>query len=544
MKQLLKNSILPAAVLAMALPASPAPAQETATSFGETLDVRVVNVEAVVTERGGTRVLGLTPADFRLLVDGEEVPIEFFTEFRGGLALREVGASPWDVAPISDLQAKGTSYLVFVDDFFSRRVDRNRVLAALADELAVLGPDDRMAIVAWDGARTEMLSTWASNEEDLRRALRAAADRPARGLEREAERRSFLSGRPLPFFSRSIGGRGLAIDERVYSDVLVAQLHDAVDAANATLRGFAAPPGRKVMLLASGGWPFRPVEFVTGNAFAAAFDGWFDRGEEIYGPLVETANLLGYTLYPIDAPGLEGNSRVDASNRAPRPALAGTLDDRETELHDSLRFLARETGGRALLNGQRVEPLSRVASDTRSFYWIGFTPERTGDGEVRSIGLEVKQRGLEVRARSGYRDLSVGEEVTMQVASALLFGSPAHSQGLAVELGSSQRDKRRTMIVPVTVRLPASAVALLPADGGYAADLEVRIAAVDENGDRSEVTSVPWPVVRAEQPPADEAFEFATSLRLRRASQDVVVAVYDTNSGELFSVSSPVVPAS
>ena len=544
MRKTFESSTLTAALLAMALLPSPAPAQESATSFGETIDVRVVNVEAVVTDRDGTRVFGLTPDDFQLLVDGEEVPIDFFTEFRGGQALRDVGASPWKIAPVSDFQAQGTSYLVFIDDFFSQRVDRDRVIRALEDELAFLGPDDRMAIVAWDGVRSEMLSTWTSNERELRRVLRAASARPAEGLAREAERRSILSGTFLTRSTRTVGGRGLAITERVYSEILTDQLRDAVDAASATLRGFAAPPGRKVMLLASGGWPFRPVEFVTGNAFAATLERRFERGDELYGPLVETANLLGYTLYPIDAPGLEGDSRVDAARRAPVPPLAGSLNDREYELHDSLWYLARETGGRALINGRRAEPLSVVAGDTRSFYWLGFSPARTGDGESRSIELKVKQDGLKVRARSGYRDLSIEEEVTTQVASALLFGNPAHSPGLAVELGSSQPEKRRRMIVPVSVRLPASAVALLPVDGRYAADLEVRIAAIDERGDRSEVATVAWPVVREEQPAGDEALEFQTSLRLRRAAQDLVVAVYDSNSGELFSASSTVVPAS
>ena len=49
-------------------------AQEAPEAFGESIDVRVVNVEAVVTGRHGERVRGLTAADFRLLVDGKEVP--------------------------------------------------------------------------------------------------------------------------------------------------------------------------------------------------------------------------------------------------------------------------------------------------------------------------------------------------------------------------------------------------------------------------------------------------------------------------------------
>ena len=40
--------------------------------IGETIDVRVVNVEAVVTSASGERVGGLKAEDFRLLVDGAE----------------------------------------------------------------------------------------------------------------------------------------------------------------------------------------------------------------------------------------------------------------------------------------------------------------------------------------------------------------------------------------------------------------------------------------------------------------------------------------
>ena len=546
-KQFLRSSVMLAGMAVAFLLPLPTQAQSPASTFSESVEVRLVNVEAVVTDRNGVRVFGLTPEDFRLVVDGEEVPIEFFTEFRGGEALRAVGASPWEIAPISESQTRGTSYLVFIDDFFPVQIDRNRVLRALEAQLPFLREGDRMAIVAWDGSRTQMLTSWTSSARELKRALRKASSRRAKGLQRIAERRNMLSG---PFLTRSLRtavGRRLDITERVYAELLIDQLRDAVAGASATLRGFAAPPGRKVMLLVTGGWPFAPADFVTGNPITAQLDYHFERGDEIYGLLIETANLLGYTLYPIDAPGLQTDSGISAANQAFRSGGSIRALDfyRETELHYSLRYLARETGGRALINGQREEPLSLVANDTQSFYWMGFTPRRTGDGEVREIRLDMRSPELRVRNRSGYRDLSLDQEVTMQVESALLFGYPAHSEELRVTIGRSEPLKRKRMLVPVTVRLPLSAIALLPAgDNEYVAELEVRIAAIDSRGDRSEVTTLSWRVTRSELPEGDESIEYTTALRMRRKPQDLVVAVYDTKSGALFSSTAQVDPVS
>src|SRR3954449_7059348 len=62
--------------------------------FGEEMDVRVVNVEAVVTDRQGNRVTGLKPADFRLRVDGKEVPLDYFSEVKEGRVLAPAVAEP------------------------------------------------------------------------------------------------------------------------------------------------------------------------------------------------------------------------------------------------------------------------------------------------------------------------------------------------------------------------------------------------------------------------------------------------------------------
>jgi len=60
----------------------------------ESIDVRVVNVETVVTDAKGKRVRDLKAEDFRLLVDGKEVPVGYFTEVVDGQTAAGGPAAP------------------------------------------------------------------------------------------------------------------------------------------------------------------------------------------------------------------------------------------------------------------------------------------------------------------------------------------------------------------------------------------------------------------------------------------------------------------
>ena len=133
----------------------------------------------------------------------------------------------------------------------------------------------------------------------------------------------------------------------------------------------------------------------------------------------------------------------------------------------------------------------------------------------------------------------------MQVESSLLFGNPSGSDQLAVVIGASDPRRRHRMAVPVSLQLPASAVTLLATGNDeYVADLEIRVAAIDAKGNRSEVTTLPWQVIRGEVSGEQEPFEYSTALQLRRESQDLVIAVFDTQSGALYSASARVDPVS
>lgn len=544
---------VPVAGLVRAQDAAPGPATSGPQDprpgvFGDIVEVRVVNVEVVVTDADDLRVSGLGIDDFRILVDGEPVRIDYFSEIFGG---RTVAPQPAVALPGEDEtpgvpalqpgEQLGTSYLVFVDEFFSITNDRDKVLEALIEDLPLLGPADRMAIVAFDGRELTMLSSWSQSAGDLENALQKATRRPAYGLQRITERRNFRTGIPVPDSGELRRTGRLDVEEEQYALQLVDQVERVVSAAAATLRSFAQPPGRKVMLVLSGGWPYVPAEYVTADEPRALVDRLVAGGPQLYRPLSDTANRLGYTLYPVDVPGLQ-SELVDAGAESPG-SIAGNFSDgflREQEIHTSLTLLAEETGGRPLLNSGRLDALPRVVEDTRSFYWLGFTPDWRGDDEVHDVRVELtgsdrEARRLDLRARDSYLDLSVRRERSMQVESALLFGNSPSALPLQVELSSPQRAGWGKMKLDLKVWVPAHQVAMVPVEDKYVTQLELRIAALDETGGRSEVPVVPLQVVFDAVPTEPTALTYSTPVTLRRKQQDLVVAVVDTLNGTVFS---------
>ncbi len=549
-----------AGTLLLLLTSAPAPAQQKPPAapepdpiFGEEIDVRVVNVEMVVTDPQGNRVSGLKASDFRLRVDGQEVPVSFFTEVRDrqSVAAGETGAG-------AATEPVGTNYLVFVDDYFTNAPRRNEVLEALQNDLARLGPADRMAIVAYDGGRMSSISNWTGSRDELARAFDAAMKRPAGGLDRVSEYRSLLGsesflehfqGEQVPQVageggagsdplnnSTRVVNAGLTPGELAFGRTMARQVEDAVSAAVGAMRAAGSPQGRKVMLLLSGGWPYSIQSFLSGSESVSPSRELPD-GEDLFRPLASTANLLGYTLYPVDVPGIE-TTASDAAVFGQQDLPGRSL--REQEIHGSLEYLAKETGGRPILNTLRTAVLDRAEEDTRSYYWLGFTPTWQRNDQRHAIQVEVLRPGLTARYRSNFLDLSRKAETTMALESALLFGTLPGARPMPVRLGTPTR-RRGEVEIPMTLALPVDALTTVPVDqptGGtagvrYRAQLELRVVVADDKGGRSEIPMIPLNLSADKQPRAGGYVKYELKIKVNGDPRHLLLATYDPLSGKI-----------
>ena len=477
--------------------------------FSDVIDVRVVNVEVVVTDKKGNRIRGLEASDFELLVDGEAVPVDYFTEVDNGHARGSADDGAGTVHALATGEPVATNYLVFIDDLHAIRQSRNRVLKRLGQDLDRLRPADRMAVVAYDGRNLTRITDWTSSRDEIEDALLRASDRTALGL---------------------LNKFGLGF-----------QTQRSVMAAAGTLRSFADAPGRKVMLLLAAGWD---TEIDLWNPRLLWLLGLRDaRLGDLYGPLVHAANLVGYSLYPIDL----GKGRPWRHNgltglAAPFAGQPVAAEDSRS-WHDVLRYLADETGGLPMIKFFSNKALAKTSEDTRSYYWLGFAPPRAEDDALHDIKVRLIGRPkLRVRSRRNYMDMSRRTEVTMLVEGSLLFGGAPGANALEVRFGTPEKAGFRKIAVPMEVAIPLDDLTVLPTDGQWMNELEFRVTVIDEFGDRSETPISKIPILSSRTPLPGETFVYETDLLMRKREHRFVAAVYDPLSGAILSAEGTVGP--
>jgi VWFA-related protein len=556
--------------------------------LGETIDVRVVNVEVVVTDKDGNRVYGLGADDFRLFVDGQPASVDYFSEIaEGGSRAASEGTSadpPELAAPIVRPGSPvRTSHLVFIDNLFSVQSKRDEVLTSLQAELRQLRPGDQVAVVSFDGQRLDLECDWTSDSAIVTEALERAKQRRSLGFHRLAELRQSddlrKSERDMVQmiealmseesedeedaerfeFLKNFTVERAGQTEADFAHLLADQVRRASLGAAAAMRSLAHADGRKTVLLLSGGWPASQLEYVVADgkqSIALTLDAAISQAAAVskgpLDPLIDAANRLAYTLYPIDVPGLVRKDTIEigaatdtffAIQQGEVEDAANPRREREAFQHDTLLDLAWQTGGAALLNAARERALPLVAADTRDFYWLGFTPAASDDDRRHSIQVEVLRPGLEARARTSFLDLSPDAEAQMKVEMALLFDNTLDATPLELIFGEPASVKRKSIEIPLDVRIPLDGVTVVEQQGTFIAQVDVRISVIDEAGNTESSTADTVAIRGSQRPAPGQYFTYTTMLALRNRDQKLVVGVYDTVSNSVLAGSARFVAA-
>jgi hypothetical protein len=178
-------------------------------------------------------------------------------------------------------------------------------------------------------------------------------------------------------------------------------------AVNYVVRGMQGLPGRKSIVLMSDGF----------KLFTEDRDGFREstRVMESLRRLVDQANRASVVVYTLDPRGLQTTGLTAADNTAGRSSeqVDQEMSDRRNELRDTqdgLVYLARQTGGFAIINNNDLSGGVRRVLDDQSYYLIGYVPDdETFDPKLRRfnrLDVKVTRPGARVRYRSGFFGVS------------------------------------------------------------------------------------------------------------------------------------------
>jgi len=407
------------------------------------LRIDSVSVDVAVTDRQGNPVTDLTAADFEVREGGKPQTIDNFRLITVDDNRSPDPARVRDILSFSDQQRETASldnrlFIIFLDDYHVRLGNSMRIRESLARFVSQLSPRDLVAVLY--PLTPVTAATFSRNHDGTAQAIMK------------------FRGRKYDYTPQNPYEERYAIQppealERMRNEITIASL-ESVCAYLATLR-----EGRKTVLFVSEGLSgtlpggvnttgslFKPNP-ASGSSQSAAFFNSVElmsRFREVF----TAASRSNTSVYTLDPRGL-ATSEFDAADRVGFDADKMVLN----EAMDSLRVLADQTDGRAIVNrNDPVPELQRMVRDLSAYYLLGYNSTvAPRDGKFHEIQVRVTRRDVQVRARKGYWAYSA-EEVERATAPAKA-GPPADVAAAIEDLvGIAEGAGRR----PVTVWMGAA----------------------------------------------------------------------------------------
>lgn len=569
----MRHLTLSSMILGIVLLLSPAhaSAQEDAKRHGiflDTIDVQLVNIEVMAIDKDGNPVTDLTLEDFEVYEDGQPVTVTNFFVVEDGMrrapgtgeilepiAEERPASAPAAAAP---LQEDDQRYVIlFIDNTNIAPSHRKRVFDELREDLdRLMKPADRVMVVRLD--REIHIEQAFTRERTL---IDEALDRLERttsgaGMRRAEERRILTliqNGMSPGGGGGGGGGFSSALTPRDDAEAIlqnvrsyVAQVSNETQISLNVLERFvnslAGLQGRKAVVYVSDGLEVRPGEFLLRNwdskyAIYASELGIGSVDLEIdryslelpFRDLIAEANANRVTFYTIEGGNQRSGGAISAETRTfvADPVARTAEDGRQA----SLRSLAMDTGGTALIDSSNVRALlERLEQDFSHYYSLGYPSPHPGDGKHHVVRVKVKRSGVELRYPEGYRAKTPDERMTDRTLASLLFDTGANPLNVKVELGELRQEKKNRFMVQVMVKIPLSKLVLIPQDKAHLGQVSVFIAVRDDEGRMSDPQKIDVPVTIPNEQllsAMTQTAGYMAQLRMRPGPQKIAIGVRD-----------------
>jgi VWFA-related protein len=566
---------------------SRSPGQVEPETYSEVVDVSVVNVEVVVTDKSGRPVLGLDQSDFELLADGRQVDLTNFFEMNGDSPHSPTDYPAASTAPVD--ATAGVTAVIVVDNSSIHPTSRKALFDRLRQYLLeqVVGETRYIVVSMGPGMKLEVPTTTDRNQVLL--ALQRIEKQSSLFAANEGQRKMLLSRlghaslrryqprSPLlesdPEFEDAIR---VAKDLAITTRTLAEQRYQSVKKTYQTLAhlsdALAGLPGRKALLYLSDGLPLRPADSLF-EAWTGKYENWVIQNEDdmrlhsrspdapsdFYrlmtsnvssqfdlqnqlNRLVTSASAAKVAFYPVSAGG--GNATfvsAEVSGAGMHGDVgAGGMQRNSTRTENltrdaTLLRMAEDTGGAALLRSTNIgDFINRMQQDFTNYYSLGFEPPEDGaDGKLRDLQVKVGNGQFIVRYPRGFVAKSWRQKLGERTAAAAIYAQESNPLGVQVDPGVESPDGNR-FLVPLMVKIPFEQIRLIHKDQHFNAQLTVLVLVSDADGGLSETHRVDLPIKIPDTRVLErmnQTAAYPVELRMQKGRKRIAVGVRDHLSG-------------
>jgi VWFA-related protein len=507
--------------------------------FGETIEVRLHQLEVIVETREGVPVTSLGKDDFVVRLNGDAQAITNFSinVEAPDLATGEGQVSAPASAPAEPHVKKREDrrYVFFIDESPMHDLSREDFLRQSSMLLDAMSATDQAMVITpaamkrvplyFTTDKTAVQKTLARITAQMLRLndvkvvnIPKPADYIDTGVPNEVED---------PYFRRGDCGQSLAR----CSERRLSALRDVV-------QSLAALPGRKAVILMSYRISSDPLWRLNRRGGRPVLE----TGRSLKPLVQEVARIAAdhnVMIYPIEPfePGDAAMVGVVADERLAETPETSITRRGGAGVLDAFMEIAAVTGGRAFSGTREFDDLfGQVVRDQSFYYSIAFA-DRSKRGDGQSVTVELRNRpDLIVRTRRHVRTRTQSDELRDKALSAVLDAKPGNDLDVAVTI-EAQKQSGRLIEVPFALRVPIRRLTMVRDGDAYRGSFTVYVAAQDTEqlalGDASQKTrqEVVIPVGEWDAVSGGH-FTFKAAVRLKPGTYRMAVGAADGTSGD------------
>jgi VWFA-related protein len=484
-----------APLFAQRKPAEPEPPR-----LVENIDVRIINVDVVVTDRRGNFVTGLKKEDFEILENGVPKTISNFYEVEGTRAKNviadEVGGrvtepAPEPAAPAEEMKRR---IIFYVDNLSLNPFNRNRVFTQMKEFVkTAMRPGDE-AMIATYNRSMKVRVPFTRDHAQITSIIDSLAKESGMGMAGRSEVKTTQDRiRDSRTYEEAIA------TARTYASSVEHDLRQGVASLNALMSTLAGVEGKKILVLTSEGFPIQPgremfafIEDIARekgwtNIGGTQLEGMSFDGTNLVQSVAKTANANDITLYTVHAAGLMGGDEMSAENSRPTASTVSYAASMNTT--ESMQMMAQMTGGLASVNTNNFTlAFQKIQKDLESYYSLGYRAGTERVDRQRYLSVRMKNKDYRARARQTFVEKSVYAEMSDKVVASLLYRVKDNDLGILARIGQPLPVEDGLFRVAVDIQIPMQALALLPqGDSEYVGGFDVYVVVGNRDNDMSDV---------------------------------------------------------